>query len=253
VSRLLASLLTGCALLGLVPAAHAQQFRPTDGKQFPLNQNAPLGMAGEWAVLAGQVNPCVLQPVRVTLPTSGTVTFFEGSPQRGFALAAPAQASLQVGRVYRLKLSDLPEWPGVELYPSIELVGQLHPPPGQADNFPIDVTLLEEELRWAAEGRMITKVIYLEQPNRVLTQHLNGQPRVLDLAPSQNAVAEADLLGRPVAILRLGGRTPDPYRPDPAFFGPGGPVRPSAPAATKADPQLSDATAVRRRSPRPAD
>ncbi|MDX1968199.1 MAG: hypothetical protein SFV23_13570, partial [Planctomycetaceae bacterium] len=40
-----------------------------------------------------------------------------------------------------------------------------------------------------------------------------------------NAIAEADLLGRPIAIVRLGGRTPDPNSPDVQFWGPLAPVR----------------------------
>jgi hypothetical protein len=168
--------------------------------------------------------------VRVSLPSTGTVTFYEGSFDRFHDLPAPGQAGLIVGCVYRLKVSDMPEFPGVDFYPSIELIDRLHPPPGKAEDFPIEFELTVEELEWAASERLVTKVVYLEQPNRVPEAFLDAKERIKTIEPFQNAIAEADLLGRPVAIVRLGGRTPDPNRPDPAFFGPGGPIRVTAQA-----------------------
>lgn len=205
--------------------ALAQQTRSVDGRHFPLNQYTPPGVAAEWAVNAGHATPGWFQPVRVALPTTGRVTFFDVTPERPVAIEAPAQAALLVGRMYRFCVSDLPEFPGGEFWPSIELIDRLHPPPGQIDRFPVTFELTEEELELAAAGRLVTKVIYLEQPDRVPLANLGTGPRITDVEPSRNALAEADLLGRPVAIVRLGGRTPDLRAPDPQFFGPGGPVR----------------------------
>lgn len=203
----------------------AQQYPAAGGRQFPLNQMTPPGTYAQWAANAGRTTPEYFQPVRVSLPTSGTVTFYEGSPDRSYDATAPAQASLIVGRIYRLRVSEMPEFPGIDFFPSIELVDRLHPPTCQVEDFPIEFEFTLEELEWAANGRLVTKVVYLEQPDRVPVSVLNAQPRITTIEPSRNAIAEADLLGRPMAIVRLGGRTPDPTQPDPAFFGPGGPVR----------------------------
>jgi hypothetical protein len=219
-----------------VSPAGAQQYPSVDGRQFLVTPRTAPGVAGQWALQAGQVPAYALQAVRIALPTAGQVTFYPAGPQSGIDVVAPAQAHILVGQVYRLRISQLPEYPGLELYPSVELISRLHPPPGQADRFPVIIELLDEEIRWAAEGRMITKVVYLEQPNRVLTQHLNGELRVTDVPPSQNAVAEADVLGRPIAIVRLGGRTPDRFHPDPAFFGPGGVVNVTATPPAELNP-----------------
>jgi hypothetical protein len=208
-----------------ISEAAAQQYPAVNGRQFPLNQMTPPGTYAQWAANVGRTTPEYFQPVKISVPTDGVVTFFEGTAERAHDLAAPAQAGLLVGRVYRLRISQLPEFPGTEFFPSIELVDRLHPPAGKVEEFPIEFELTLDELEWAAAGRLVTKVIYLEQPDRVPTAYLEARERIKTISPSDNAIAEADLLGRPMAIVRIGGRTPDPNQPEPTFFGPGGPVR----------------------------
>ena len=203
----------------------AQQMPAVDGRQFLLNQMTPPGTYAQWAAKAGRTTPEYFQPVRVSLPTTGIVTYFEGSPDRAYDLVSPAQASLIVGRMYRLRVSNMPEFPGTDFFPSIELIDRLHPPAGKVEDYPIEFELTLEEFEWAAAGRLLTKVIYLEQPNRVPVTILDTKERIKTIEPFQNVIAEADQLGRPVAIVRLGGRTPNPVQPEPEFFGPGGPIR----------------------------
>jgi hypothetical protein len=212
------------ALLLFAGHALAQQYPPVDGRQFPLNQMTPPGTMAQWAINAGRITPNYFQPVLINLPQNGTVTFYE-SMDRPVAMQAPAQAGLIVGRSYRLKISGLADFPGVEFFPSIELVDRLHPPSGREEDFPVTFEFTSEEFEWAADGRLVTKVVYLEQPQRVPATLLEHTPRIITMEPSRNVLAEADSLGRPMAIVRLGGRMPDPHRPDPSFFGPGGPVR----------------------------
>lgn len=214
----------GC-LLTTANALPAQQTNPVNGRQFPLNQYAPPGTVAEWVNQAGRASPPYMQPVKVFLPTDGRVTFYHQRPDQPIELAAPAQAALLVGRLYRFKVDDLPEFPGVEFYPSIEVIDRLHPPADKVDEFPVEFELTFEEFEWAAEGRLVTKIVYLEQPQRVPLIQLNEPRKTSTLLPAQNALAEADDLGRPMAIVRLGGRTPDVQGMDPQFFGPGGPVK----------------------------
>lgn len=208
----------------LTSASFAQQYPPVGGRQFPLNQSTPPGTVAQWATNAGRFAPNTFQSVKVNLPAEGKVTFYE-SWDRPVEVEAPALVHLIVGRMYRLKISGLEEFSGVEFYPSIELVDRLHPPAGREEDFPVQFEFTVEELEWASKGRLVTKVVYLEQPERVPSLLLDESPRITTIEPSRNVLAEADALGRPMAIVRLGGRTPDPSRPDPAFFGPGGPVR----------------------------
>lgn len=202
----------------------AQQYPPVDGRQFPLNQMNPPGTAAQWAANVGRGLPRQFQPVQIRLPSTGQVTIYEAA-NRPVELGLPAQVGLIVGNIYRLRVRGLEDFPGVEFYPTIELIDRLHPPAGREEDFPIDFELTVDELEWAANGQLVTKVVYLEQPQRVPKSILTGEQRILTVEPSHNALAEADALGRPMAIVRIGGRTPDPLRPDPYFFGPGGPLR----------------------------
>jgi hypothetical protein len=236
--RLLAMLLVGTSSNGL-----AQQTLSVEGRQFPLNQTTPPGTLARWAVQSGRIMPQTFQPVRIHLPSTGRVMGFDATPQRPVQMEAPARMSLLVGASYRFQVDDLPEFPNQQFYPSVELVDHLHPPPGQAERFPVEIELLTEEFNWAASGRLVTKVVYLEQPDRVPLRNLGSGPRVTELAPAQNALAEADALGRPIAIVRLGGRLPDTHRPDPQFWGVLAPIR--LPTAAPDEPTTHDTTRPR--------
>jgi hypothetical protein len=201
---------------------------------YPLQAPLPPGMAGNWAVKLGKGAPGCFQRVRVDLPGSGQVTYFDQAPERQIALAAPAQVGLLIGPVYRFKISDMPDFPGVELYPSVELLDRLHPPAGRAAEFPVPINFTVEEIELALEGRMVTKVVYLEQPARALALTAgaaNSLPPQL-LPPKENPLLAADIRGRPMLIVRLGGRTPDPEHEHPGFYGALAPVEvPPVPAA----------------------
>ena len=230
----------------------AQQTHPGNGRHYVYDQYVPPGVAGHMSVMSGTVRPFVPQQVRIHLPEEGKVTYYDGAVNRPVSVAAPSQAAMVVGAMYRIKLSDMVRFPHTEFFPSIELIDELHPPPGQAERFPIEIELLEEELALAARGRMVTKVVYLEQPDRVPLANLRDTPRVIDVAPGGNAIAEADALGRPIAIVRLGGRLPDPHAPDVQFWGSLAPIQltlnriPETPQGVPAEGAAAQAPALRR-------
>jgi hypothetical protein len=141
--------------------------------------------------------------------------------------------------VYRLKLASLPEFPGVELYPTVELIDRLHPPCGREAEFPVPIAFTEQELRSAIQGRLVTKVVYLEQPDRAIPERGSNASRTRIARPRENALAAADEAGRPMAIVRLGGRLPDPRAPEPEFFGHGGPIEILALPPEPAQPEES--------------
>ena len=209
----------GGAMLAIL--ALAQPLQAQNGRFQPLDQRTPPGKAGEWAAALGRATPAYNQHVRVMLPSKGTVTFYDTAQRKAHAKAAPAQVRLGVGFVFRVQLSNMPEFPGQSLYPSIEVIDRLHPPRGQADKFPIPVEFTVDEIRLALAGRMVTKVVYLEQPQLALPV---GKPLpTATVAPWVNVLTEADRRGRPMAIVRLGSRTPGGDG-DWAFFGRGGPL-----------------------------
>jgi hypothetical protein len=70
---------------------------------------------------------------------------------------------LKRGVGYRLRVTGIPERPGAELYPVIQLVGHLHRPEGiDPGKYPIRVAFNQDDLDDTVErSRLVTKIIYL--------------------------------------------------------------------------------------------
>src|SRR5271165_1345933 len=122
-----------------------------------------------------------------------------------------ATVGLQRGVGYRLRLSNITERPGVELFPVIEVVGHLHRPREISPaKYPIRIVFTDEEL-WDVvdRGRLVTKVIYLEDPEQAIPIKLSkDQIPVVTLNPTEQPLKVAQALGRVMAIVRIGGRRP---------------------------------------------
>ena len=191
----------------------------------PLNQRTPPGVAAYWNTINSQPVPGYYQPILVQLPSTGKVRFFTNDTKSDQTLAAPTAVGVATGHSYRLQISNMPEFPGIELFPSLEILDRLHPPARLANRFPIPVRFLEEEIDAALRGQMVTKVVYLEQPQRASAMDLRSPDAVVTLANNENVLAEADHLGRPLVIIRLGARQPSPHRSNARFMGRSGPLR----------------------------
>jgi hypothetical protein len=132
----------------------------------------------------------------------------------------PQVASLLVGPLYRMRITGLAGEAGREVFPTVELIDRLCPPPGQELRFPIPIELTEDDLRLALSGHFVTRVIYVEDPAIALAAVGDPEhPSWFDIGPGLDPLKEARHWGRPVAILRLGGRLPDDSRgPDMHFL-----------------------------------
>jgi hypothetical protein len=149
------------------------------------------------------------QPVKVLVPDGARVSFwadgqFEPPQPRS------TMAGLQVGSVYRLQVTSIPFYEGFEVYPTVEVINRLYPPPGQEWQFPVPIELTQAELELALSGHFITRVIYLEDPAMALAvADRPDQQRYFEAHPGEDPLRLADQLGRPMAILRMGSRLPD--------------------------------------------
>ncbi len=201
------------------------------GYHQPLDQHAPPGKAAGWMNLIRQYDPGWMQPVRIELPSGGDVAVHSASPQPSAMASAPAMFAVNAGHVYRLQVTNMPEFPGVELYPTIEILDRLHPPAGREDEFPIPIPLLADDIRIALSGQMVTRIIYLEQPQtaQALDPLRREFPQSVDA--TANALEEADRLGRPMVLVRIGSRRPSGDFTPASFFGTGGAVEARATVA----------------------
>ncbi len=152
--------------------------------------------------IAGYFQPVAFsgpQGVRFALPDQGV--FGEGQDR--------LQAGMLIGAVYRFRITGIPGAVGAELYPTVELIDRTYPPPGLANRYPIPINLDQEDLEAALDGKLVTRVVVLEDPQTAIP--LAQKPtasNAIEVAQHQDALEVADRLGRPVAIVRIGSVTP---------------------------------------------
>lgn len=149
------------------------------------------------------------QPVQ-TYSSSGAQISLQNNDQ-----FSPAQtrinAALMVGGVYTYRLTNLNEQPGAELYPTVEVIHRLYPPAHLAARFPVQIDINQADIDAALAGNFVVKVVYLEDPEASRTQaHVGTTQPSFDLAPGSDLLSTADLMGRPMAIVRIGSRVPEP-------------------------------------------
>ena len=156
--------------------------------------------------------PPEVQIVRFSVPPGATLEILGPAPE---PIPIPEELGLtyglRVGVSYRLKLANLPNAPGAELFPMVELVGHLHRPPTVDPlKFPIRIPFGEDDTEDAAvRGRMVTQVVYLEAPDQAIPVSLpKDEIPVVTLSPVESPLKVAPALGRVMAIVRVGGRAP---------------------------------------------
>lgn len=167
------------------------------------------GAIGTWQLQRGGPLPGYFQPVEIQGPEGVEISLaVEGTWDE--PRPAPLLVGFLIAPVYRFKVTGIPWAEGQELFPTIEVIDRLYTPAGQETRFPIPIELAQDDLEQALAGKFVTRVIYLEDPDRALPhgQVPPGHETWFDVGPGGNPVKMADELGRPVAILRLGGRIP---------------------------------------------
>ena len=155
--------------------------------------------------------PTPLLTVRFLGPQGMHATFYQGRPD-GRNFEAPVTVGMRTGYVYRVKVSGMAKFPGAELYPSLEVRGcvQLPARMNPAD-YPAPVVLTEEDVEKALSGVLVTKVVYLENPERAASVTWKQDQPPESLVPAdRDPWREAWSLGRPVLILRFGERQLSP-------------------------------------------
>jgi hypothetical protein len=122
-------------------------------------------------------------------------------------LVAPGRQNFPQGALYRLKLTNLPGRPGVELYPTIEVATAVARTEAYLAHNAIPVQFTEEDLDQVLSGNFVTKVIFLPDPEFQELAVAGVQELVSTrLDPGQDPIVEADRQGAILAIIRLGNK-----------------------------------------------
>lgn len=144
--------------------------------------------------------------VTVNAPKGSKITWH---PMSSEATTTNGAVGLRPGYFYRFQISDIPEAKNVVLYPSIEIRGTLIPRPGLADvsKHPVPIALSDRDIDRIVDGRVVTKVYYLEDPAQAVPlQGTEGEALESFAESDEDAIKEARLRGRPMLILRVGER-----------------------------------------------
>lgn len=214
--RIYRSTLTLVALSALLADVPAEAQSPTS-VHFRHPSQTPLGLVGMERLRQGGPVEGYFQPVQFTAQNEMKVSLAadgEWTDESDKVLTG-----LTLGQAYRLKVSNLALFPGKAVYPTIEVIDRTYPPVGMELRFPIPIVFNEDDVRLAMQGMFVTRVVYVEDPQMAIPgAQKPGEQLWHDAGSSANALEVADRLGRPVAIVRLGGRVPDDARgPDYAF------------------------------------
>lgn len=174
---------------GMPPGMGGQQQQaPQMVRRTQVRFVGPAGGKIGWQVATGQVDAQgrpLLMPAQLDLP--GRFNFIPAS-------------------IYRVKLSNIPGRPGLELYPTLEIV----PANAKTDAFlahnyvPVEFT--DEDFDQVTAGNFITKVVYLPDPQ--FQSNAAGGAEELSstrLDPGIDPVAEACKRGHILMVVRLGG------------------------------------------------
>lgn len=186
------------------------------------------------------------QPVEIKVPRGASVSL-AANQQFDDAQSGSRKAGFLIGAVYRLRVTNIRLADEAEVFPTIEVIDRLYTPGNEEARFAIPIDITEQDLKLAVAGKFVTRVIYLEDPREALPARDNLQTQNwFEAAPGQDPLAIADGLGRPVAILRLGGRLPDVTESqEPAFFFGSPPFVAMPSEVPTAEPQPAAVPAVR--------
>lgn len=208
-----AALLMATAIVGLATPVWAQP-----DPHYRLDANLPPGAIGQSQLRRGGPLVGFFQPVELVSSGGANVAMCSGG-----RFDVPSQRVLGgflIGQVYRLQVTDIPLFEGQEVYPTLEVIDRTYAPRGREFQFPITIEISQDDLKLALSGKIVTRVIYVENPREAIAAPKDPKlQQWFDVRPGLDPLFVADTLGRPVAILRMGGRVPlDALRPDATFL-----------------------------------
>jgi hypothetical protein len=119
----------------------------------------------------------------------------------------PGRQNFQEGAIYRLKLTNIPGRPGVELYPTLEIAPAMPRTQAFLAHNAIPVQFTQEDFDQVLSGNFVTKVIYLPDPE-FQELALAGVETLVStrLEPGVDPIVEADRRGAILAVVRLGNK-----------------------------------------------
>ncbi len=122
-------------------------------------------------------------------------------------MVAPGRQNFPQGAIYRLKLTNIPGYDGVELYPTLEVGPAMPRTQAFLAHNAIPIELTASDFEQVLAGNFVTKVIYLPDPE-YQELALAGVETLVStrLDPGVDPIVEADRRGSILGVLRLGNK-----------------------------------------------
>jgi hypothetical protein len=188
-------------------AGQAMPFQPITAGSPP-----PGAVAAVGAITAPALSRFSAKRTEVSFvgPNGMKVSWFAPTPdgRAGFSntrIDVPGRYNFVQGAIYRLKLSDIPNRPAVELYPTLEVV----PSNANTDSFlahsSVPINFTNEDIDQVLTGNYLVKVIYLPDP-AYQELAVTGPDEVVStrLDPGVNPITEAHRRGSVLLVIRMG-------------------------------------------------
>jgi hypothetical protein len=142
-------------------------------------------------------------------PEGMTITWDVNSPGAfdSDPLVAPGRYNFPEGAIYRVKLTNIPGRPGVELYPTLEIAPAMPRTIAFLGHNTIPVQFTNEDFDQVLSGNFVTKVIYLPDPAFQELATAGVETLVSTrLEPGVDPIVEADRKGAILAVVRVGNK-----------------------------------------------
>ena len=130
------ALFASCSVvLAILVIASSPTLGQTRPYHYFYSADMPPGTIGAAQLMRGGPLPGYFQPVAITGPQETQIAMATDGlyepPQSG-----PLRVAMLVGKVYRLKVTNIPFRVGQEVFPSVEIISRLYPPPGSEAKYP---------------------------------------------------------------------------------------------------------------------
>jgi hypothetical protein len=185
----------------------------------------PLGPPPRFAVARTQVRFVRPSGMKITWFTQGP----DGKPNYAAApIEAPGRYNFLQAAIYRLKLSGIEGRPGLELYPTLEVVPTNPKTEAFLAHNAVPVEFTPDDFEQVAKGNYLVKVIYLPDPAYQEAAATGiGELISTQLEPGADPIKEALRRGSILLVIRMGNMDQEaPNTPPIDAPGPHGPQAP---------------------------
>ena len=145
--------------------------------------------------------------VRLLGPAGMKVTIYRGGAAAQ-TFDAPCMVGFRPGYRYRVQLSGMADHPGITVFPSFDVVGSLRLSGGvRAFDHPASIVFSDDDFAGVRAGNVVNKLAVLEKPETALPIATKADsPIEMNFLPNFDLLKEAQQRGRPLMIVRMGGR-----------------------------------------------